>query len=192
MSFTKLTIFHVLLLFCLPSVLSAKKKKGELKVEVIQAAEDCSSGQAAVGDKVTAHYTGKLLTTGQVFDSSRGGDREPFAFRIGMGQVIKGFDQGFQGMCVGEQRRLTIPAHLAYGDRGSPPMIPGGATLVFEVELMSLEKGSVVSFASFSALGGVLLPAAVVVVVIYFVYQRAQEEKAKAKQGKTASSKKRR
>ena len=92
--------------------------------------------EASSSAKVTVHYTG-TLTNGQVFDSSvsRG---EPFTFTLGVGQVIAGWDQGVKGMKVGGKRKLIIPAHLAYGDRGAGS-IPPGATLVFEVELLKVE-----------------------------------------------------
>ncbi|PWZ12235.1 Peptidyl-prolyl cis-trans isomerase FKBP15-2 [Zea mays] len=77
------------------------------------------------------------LTDGSVFDSSY--DRgDPFEFTLGNGQVIKGWDQGLLGMCVGEKRKLKIPAKMGYGERGSPPKIPGGATLVFDTELIAV------------------------------------------------------
>jgi len=83
------------------------------------------------------HYTG-MLTDGSKFDSSL--DRgTPFDFTLGAGQVIKGWDQGLTNMCIGEKRRLKIPSDLGYGDRGSPPKIPGGATLVFDVELLDIK-----------------------------------------------------
>ncbi|KAA3474829.1 peptidyl-prolyl cis-trans isomerase FKBP62 [Gossypium australe] len=77
------------------------------------------------------------LTDGKVFDSSfeRG---DPIEFELGSGQVIKGWDQGLLGMCVGERRKLKIPAKLGYGEQGSPPTIPGGATLIFDTELVSV------------------------------------------------------
>jgi len=87
------------------------------------------------GDEVVAHYTGTLLD-GTKFDSSR--DRnDPFKFTIGKGQVIKGWDQGFASMKKGEHAVLTIKSEYGYGEHGSPPKIPGGATLVFDVELLS-------------------------------------------------------
>ncbi|GLD94134.1 hypothetical protein PINS_up002745 [Pythium insidiosum] len=93
------------------------------------------------GDKLSMHYTGTLRKDGSKFDSSL--DRnQPFEFTLGAGQVIKGWDQGLVGMCIGEKRRLTIPSNLGYGDYGSPPKIPGKATLVFDVELMDIKRKS--------------------------------------------------
>jgi len=95
---------------------------------------------AASGQRVTVHYTGWLDNNGNKgakFDSSR--DRnEPFAFSLGRGQVIKGWDQGVVGMKVGGKRKLTIPPDLGYGARGAGGVIPPNATLLFEVELLGV------------------------------------------------------
>ena len=89
---------------------------------------------ATAGNLVSVHYTGWLLD-GTKFDSSK--DRnEPFDFNLGAGQVIKGWDEGVQGMQVGGVRKLTIPAALGYGARGAGGVIPANATLIFEVEFL--------------------------------------------------------
>jgi len=101
--------------------------------------EDIKQGTGEVatsGKTVSVHYTG-WLTDGKKFDSSK--DRgQPFEFPLGGGRVIKGWDEGVQGMKVGGVRKLTIPSSLAYGSRGAGGAIPPDATLVFEVELLKV------------------------------------------------------
>lgn len=102
--------------------------------------EDITVGdgdEAVAGQLVSVHYTG-TLTDGTKFDSSK--DRGiPFEFTLGAGQVIEGWDKGVAGMKVGGTRTLTIPSDMAYGASGIPGVIPGGATLLFEVELLAVE-----------------------------------------------------
>lgn len=107
----------------------------ELKIETL-AEGDCSR-RAQKGDKVKMHYEG-TLGDGTEFDSSYKRD-SPFGFTLGAGMVIKGWDQGLEGMCKGERRALTIPSHMAYGDQGYPPVIPAKATLHFKVELIGFD-----------------------------------------------------
>jgi FK506-binding protein 14 len=109
-----------------------------LKIEFVEKPEECTK-VVAKGQQLSMHYTG-TLEDGTKFDSSR--DRnDPFKFQIGIGQVIKGWDEGIIGMCEGEQRKLIIPAHLGYGDQGAGDVIPGGATLYFDIELLAIEDG---------------------------------------------------
>ena len=99
-----------------------------------------SGASAAKGRQVSVHYTGWLYENGQAgkkFDSSK--DRkQPFSFPLGAGNVIKGWDEGVQGMQVGGTRRLVIPPELGYGARGAGGAIPPNATLLFEVELLGV------------------------------------------------------
>lgn len=102
-----------------------------------------SGAEAVAGSTVTVHYSGWLYdpsqpdTKGKAFDSSRESGR-PFTFELGAGRVIRGWDQGVQGMKVGGQRRLVIPHALAYGERGAGGVIPPRAALVFDVELLDV------------------------------------------------------
>jgi FKBP-type peptidyl-prolyl cis-trans isomerase len=92
---------------------------------------------ATRSDVVVVHYTG-WLADGKKFDSSVGG--EPFSFKLGVGEVIAGWDEGVTGMMVGGKRKLWVPAALGYGRQGALPEIPPNADLVFEVELLEIRK----------------------------------------------------
>jgi len=112
-----------------------------LSFEITTPAADANAKKPTRGQKVTVHYTGWLQNSdgskGTKFDSSvdRG---QKFSFTIGIGQVIKGWDEGVMDMKVGEKRTLIIPANLGYGERGAGRVIPGNATLIFDVELFDV------------------------------------------------------
>jgi len=94
---------------------------------------------ATRGDVVVVHYTGWLAADNTKFDSSKDAG-EPFSFKLGAGEVIKGWDEGVAGMNVGGKRKLWVPPDLGYGRRGAMPEIPPNAELVFEVELLEIKK----------------------------------------------------
>ena len=97
-----------------------------------------SGAPAKAGDEVTVHYVGVLYKDGELFDANWGEDK-PFSFNLGGGEVIKGWDQGVQGMKAGGQRELFIPPALGYGSQGVYPSIPPNATLAFLVELLKIQ-----------------------------------------------------
>ncbi len=106
----------------------------ELKIETTQ--EGAGEVKSKNGDSLSMHYTG-FLEDGTKFDSSvdRG---QPFNFNIGAGMVIEGWEKGLLDMKVGEKRKLTIPSTMAYGEQGAGGVIPPNATLIFEVEMISI------------------------------------------------------
>src|SRR6266567_3300893 len=104
----------------------------------IKTTQEGTGAAVKAGDTVSVLYTGKLMD-GTVFDASSKHGNQPFDFQVGAGMVIKGWDQGLVGAKVGEKRTLTIPSDLAYGPQGIPGTIPGGATLIFDVEVLAIK-----------------------------------------------------
>ncbi len=124
-------LLRLALLACL--IMGKTAMAADLQIETI------TEGDGAVaesGTRVSVHYEGRL-EDGEVFDASRPRG-QPFAFTIGAGQVIRGWEQGVTGMKIGETRRLTIPPELGYGAAGAGGVIPPNATLVFEIELLDV------------------------------------------------------
>lgn len=104
---------------------------------VVQDLIEGDGTEVKAGDTVSAHYVGVAFSTGEEFDSSWNGGK-PLDFRVGVGQVIQGWDQGLPGMKVGGRRRLEIPAALAYGDRGAGSAIAPGESLIFVIDLLGV------------------------------------------------------
>eukprot|EP01102_Stenamoeba_stenopodia_P012814 TRINITY_DN4082_c0_g1_i1.p1 TRINITY_DN4082_c0_g1~~TRINITY_DN4082_c0_g1_i1.p1 ORF type:complete len:166 (-),score=36.66 TRINITY_DN4082_c0_g1_i1:54-551(-) len=118
-------------------IAEANTSKGFVK-QVIKAAEDPNAASPSKGDVAVVHYTGTLVD-GSKFDSSR--DRnETFSFRVGVSEVIRGWDEGIQQLKVGERANLIISPSYGYGARGAGRAIPPNATLVFDIELISINK----------------------------------------------------
>ena len=120
------------------SGLAGKKNDGSRVVEGISIVDvEVGSGEeASSGSRIRVHYVGKLKANNKVFDAST---KKPFAFRLGRGEVIRGWDVGLQGMRVGGRRTLSIPPEKAYGRQGAPPKIPGNSWLVFDVTLLGVK-----------------------------------------------------
>ena len=132
--------YHLLILFAFIYLAGCQKNR-EVIMENGLVIEDVVVGdgtEAQDYNKVVVNYTG-TLEDGSIFDSSLNPGRTPFTFTLGAGSVIKGWDLGVKGMKVGGKRKLTIPSDLGYGDNGAGNVIPPGATLIFEVELLEVE-----------------------------------------------------
>ncbi|XP_005099878.1 peptidyl-prolyl cis-trans isomerase FKBP2 [Aplysia californica] len=129
--------FAVLMEILVQGSEASNNKKLQIGVKRRADPEKCKI-KSRKGDILHMNYSGKL-EDGTEFDSSYSRN-QPFVFTLATGQVIKGWDQGLLNMCEDEKRKLVIPPEMGYGDRGAPPKIPGGATLIFEVELLKIER----------------------------------------------------
>ena len=132
----KLIPIIIYLGLCCTNKRSMNVMSNELLIEDIIVGE---GDEANDFNKVVVNYTGSL-EDGSIFDSSLNPGREPFTFTLGAGSVIKGWDLGVKGMKVGGKRKLTIPPELGYGENGAGSVIPPGATLIFEVDLLEVES----------------------------------------------------
>ena len=128
-------IFVIFIISCSSNEGNMQKLENGLLIEDIVVGD---GNEAKDHNKVVVNYTG-TLENGSVFDSSLKPGRDPFTFTLGVGSVIKGWDQGVKGMKVGGKRKLVIPPELGYGDKGAGNVIPPNTTLYFEVELLEVE-----------------------------------------------------
>lgn len=128
-------IFVIFIISCGSNEGNMQKLENGLLIEDIVVGD---GNEAKDHNKVVVNYTG-TLENGSVFDSSLKPGRDPFTFTLGVGSVIKGWDQGVKGMKVGGKRKLVIPPELGYGNKGAGNVIPPNTTLYFEVELLEVE-----------------------------------------------------
>ena len=133
--YKKVIIFVLFIISCGSNEGNMQKLENGLLIEDIVVGV---GNEAKDHNKVVVNYTG-TLENGSVFDSSLKPGRDPFTFTLGVGSVIKGWDQGVKGMKVGGKRKLVIPPELGYGDKGAGNVIPPNTTLYFEVELLEVE-----------------------------------------------------
>ena len=131
----KIKVFVIFIISCGSNEGNMQKLENGLLIEDIVVGV---GNEAKDHNKVVVNYTG-TLENGSIFDSSLKPGRDPFTFTLGVGSVIKGWDQGVKGMKVGGKRKLVIPPELGYGDKGAGNVIPPNTTLYFEVELLEVE-----------------------------------------------------
>ncbi|XP_786433.3 FK506-binding protein 2 [Strongylocentrotus purpuratus] len=156
---------------CLSIAHAAKKKKPkELEIISEYKPEECTV-VAQTGDVVKVHYTG-TFENGAIFDSSRQDNREPIDFKLGGKMVIQGWELGIEGMCIGEKRKLIIPPHLGYGKKGSGP-IPPDSTLVFETELVDLQKPETSLANRIMKLVRFIVPPSIVILLLYYMWEKS-------------------
>jgi len=150
-------LFQLFTILCLSQIIGGRSESSRLQIGVKKRVDGCEI-RSKKGDTLHIHYIGTLQDSGVEFDRSR--RDEPFSFTVGssqincalsikdsnfnekMGQnrVIKGWEQGVLGMCVGEKRKVVVPPELGYGETGAPPDIPPNAVLAFELELVKIDQ----------------------------------------------------
>ena len=143
-SSNKMRVFMVLVVLVATVRAKSYESHSGLKVDILKMPDSCDT-VAKYGDDVEIEYSG-TLEDGTVFamtdiNGVMGPAVALYQFQVGLGDVIIGWDEGILGMCVGEKRRLTVPPELGYGSRGAGKIIPGGATTIFDIELLSAKKG---------------------------------------------------
>jgi len=181
---SRLLLCSLFILYLYGCATGAKKKK-DLETIVEYKPGNCKD-KADNGDIVSVHYTGKL-ENGQMFDSSLAKGREPLEFQLGKGKVIKGWEMGIKGMCVGEKRKLIIPPHLGYGARGVENVIPPNSVLIFTTELMSIKRKSLFDPKLLLQIGFWPILAGM---ILYYLYRKASKEPTKAEAKSSKKNKK--
>ena len=184
---THRTTIIVLFVTALASV-GGKKKDLEI---IVEEKPDVCDYFARVGDTVHVEYTG-MLRDGRVFDTNMKEGKSPLKFQLGAGTLIKGWERGIQGMCVGERRKLVIPPHLGYGSKGINGVIPPDSTLLFHVNLLTLERqtisGQITKFFQFA-----IWPIGIIFLLhyLYCKISNAIEEESQRKPDKRLGKKRR-
>jgi len=182
-------IFQVILFLVISGFTNGGKRK-DLEI-IVEEKPDICDYFARVGDTVHVEYTG-MLRDGRVFDTNMKDGKSPLKFQLGAGTLIKGWERGIQGMCVGERRKLVIPPHLGYGSKGVNGVIPPESTLLFHVHLLTLERqtisGQITKFLQFA-----IWPIGIIILLhyLYCKITTAIEEESQRKPDKRLGKKRR-
>eukprot|EP00794_Sanderia_malayensis_P011898 gene11900-13132_t len=164
------------------------KKLQDLQI-IVEHKPDACTEFAVIGDAVNVEYTG-MLSDGRIFDTSVREGRSPLQFRLGSGNIIKGWERGIHGMCLGERRKLVIPPHLGYGSKAVGNVIPPDSTLIFTVHLVGLEKKSI--WSKLNGLSSFAIYPVCILVVLYHLYKKvATSTDGERKSDKRAGKKRR-
>jgi len=177
----------IYLIFCslLVEINVNAKKVQDLQIIVEHKPDTCKEF-AGLGDNVQVEYTG-MLENGNIFDTSMREGRAPLKFQLGSGNLIKGWERGIHGMCLGERRKLIIPPHLGYGSKAVGNVIPPNSVLIFTVHLVGLQKKSVMS--KIRGLSGFAVWPLCIFSLLYYLYRKTKntsegERRVEKKSGK--------